>query len=225
MYCSLTEWFLRALQIASCCMESNAFWKSITVTHMSVLHSPLFGAASFYVWNLFLDPAWSGHCSCRVWRTVCRHRILLDGQVENFMYRFCRFFVGSFELFRFDSFLETVNRNNQFLHGEILGCDCLVHRLPYFNHLHHSHNCCQVFLLCPSHLFFHRSYLSTDLQRMFANVSDVRDKICFLSCLDIRDRTFSFLLDLLPSLIPFLIFLLMFFTWAFSFLSIFFFSR
>ena len=36
---------------------------------------------------------------------------------------FCRFFVSSFEIFRFDSFaafLESVNRNNQFLHGKFL---------------------------------------------------------------------------------------------------------
>ena len=47
MYCSLTEWFLRDLQIASCFIESNAFLKSTAATHMSVLHSLLLLAYEF----------------------------------------------------------------------------------------------------------------------------------------------------------------------------------
>ena len=35
MYCPMIEWFQRDLQIASCCIESNAFLKSIAATHMS----------------------------------------------------------------------------------------------------------------------------------------------------------------------------------------------
>ena len=38
---SLIDWFLRNLQIASCCAESNAFLMSIVATLMSVSHSLL----------------------------------------------------------------------------------------------------------------------------------------------------------------------------------------
>ena len=42
MYCALIEWFLSVLQIASGCIESNIFLKSIAATRMSVLNSLLF---------------------------------------------------------------------------------------------------------------------------------------------------------------------------------------
>ena len=66
----ITEQFFRILgdlQIVSCCIESNAFLKSIAATHMSVSHSLLFWEMSLYVikwcvvWNVFLNPAWSAH--------------------------------------------------------------------------------------------------------------------------------------------------------------------
>ena len=64
---SLIDWFLRNLQIASCCTESSAFLMSIAATLMSVSHSLLLWDMSLYVirWSgcleLFLNPAWSAH--------------------------------------------------------------------------------------------------------------------------------------------------------------------
>ena len=64
---SLIDWFLRDLQIASCCTESSAFLMSIAATLMSVSHSLLLWDMSLYVkrWSgcleLFLNPAWSAH--------------------------------------------------------------------------------------------------------------------------------------------------------------------
>ena len=64
---SLIDWFLRNLQVASCCAESSAFLMSISATLMSVSHSLLLWDMSLYVirWSgcseLFLNPAWSAH--------------------------------------------------------------------------------------------------------------------------------------------------------------------
>ena len=48
----------------------------------------------------------------------------------------------------------------------ILSSFMVVDRLQYFYHRQHDHNSPQVFLRCPSHLFFHRSFFSTDFQRI-----------------------------------------------------------
>ena len=71
-----------------------------------------------------------------------------------------------------------------------------------FHHRQHGRKCIQVFLRCPLRLFFHRSFLSTDIRKNCANVlaipflvasmSAVLFLICVISiilcCLDSRGR-------------------------------------
>ena len=98
-----------------------------------------------------------------------------------------------------------------------IGCDCLVHRLQFFHHCQRGRwqMCWQClssmlrglrlhsFLMCVIRMFFF--LFAIDLIPFNSS-----RKFCSFSCL----------FDLLLSLIPFLIFLRMPFTWAFSFLSI-----
>ena len=126
----------------------------------------------------------------------------------------------SFAVCRFPS-LETVNRNIQFVHGKFWDVFVLFIVFNLVHHSQHGHKCLQFFFRCPSHLFFHRSHLSIDLRRVFANVLTIPfldASMSPASFLTSVIRLFSFLsgyspfsclLHLLLSLIPFSIFLLM----------------